>query len=260
MSITDAIDTQLARLRTRYARTPLPRFFAWWGRELVALFAGALARVDLAERSDALLLEAQGRRADGAGAIRRAARANSAASRSLNRSTCRRRSSCVCASSSTIRICAVSIAFRAERTLRRMITFCRPRRKIICARCSPSRWIGRRRSRPIRSISTIASRSRSGGSQSADRTRRVPARAARQRNQREDRRRRRRARRRGLLARTGRAVSAAGLNLLPPERRAQARESAPAHESRAGRAAAMVLLITVMLTVARQPRNRRSRR
>ncbi len=59
MSITDAIDTQLARLRTRYARTPLPRFFTWWGRELVALLP-ARWRALLSERSDALLLEAQG--------------------------------------------------------------------------------------------------------------------------------------------------------------------------------------------------------
>ena len=58
MSITDAIDIQLARLRTRYARTPIPRFFAWWGRELVALLP-ARWRALLAERSDALLLEAQ---------------------------------------------------------------------------------------------------------------------------------------------------------------------------------------------------------
>jgi general secretion pathway protein L len=57
-SITDALDIQLARLRTRYARTPLPRFFAWWMRELVALLP-ARWRALLAERSDALLLENQ---------------------------------------------------------------------------------------------------------------------------------------------------------------------------------------------------------
>jgi general secretion pathway protein L len=59
MSITDAIDTQLARLRTRYARTPLPRFFSWWGRELVSLLPEHW-RAQLSERTDALLLEAQG--------------------------------------------------------------------------------------------------------------------------------------------------------------------------------------------------------
>lgn len=58
MPINDAIDTQLARLRTRYARTPLPRFFAWWGRELVSLLPERW-RAQLAERTDALLLEAQ---------------------------------------------------------------------------------------------------------------------------------------------------------------------------------------------------------
>jgi general secretion pathway protein L len=59
MSITDALDIQLARLRTRYARTPLPRFFAWWGRELAALLPPRWHAM-LAERSDALLLENQG--------------------------------------------------------------------------------------------------------------------------------------------------------------------------------------------------------
>ncbi|MDR3389265.1 MAG: PilN domain-containing protein [Rudaea sp.] len=59
MSITDALDIQLARLRTRYARTPLPRFLAWWGRELAALLPQRWHAL-LAERSDALLLENQG--------------------------------------------------------------------------------------------------------------------------------------------------------------------------------------------------------
>jgi general secretion pathway protein L len=34
MSVTSAIDVQLARLRVRYASSPLPKFFAWWAREL----------------------------------------------------------------------------------------------------------------------------------------------------------------------------------------------------------------------------------
>ena len=59
MSITDALDIQLARLRTRYARTPLPRFLAWWGRELAAMLPQRWHAM-LAERSDALLLENQG--------------------------------------------------------------------------------------------------------------------------------------------------------------------------------------------------------
>ncbi len=56
MTITDALDIQLARLRTRYARTPLPRFFAWWGRELAGLLPQRWHAM-LAERSDALLVE-----------------------------------------------------------------------------------------------------------------------------------------------------------------------------------------------------------
>ena len=60
MTLTEALDLQLARLRTRYARTPLPRFFAWWGGELAALLP-ARWRGLLAERDDALLLDAVGR-------------------------------------------------------------------------------------------------------------------------------------------------------------------------------------------------------
>jgi general secretion pathway protein L len=60
MTITQALDIRLARLRTRYARTPLPRFFAWWARELVSLLP-ARWRALLAERSDALLLGISGR-------------------------------------------------------------------------------------------------------------------------------------------------------------------------------------------------------
>jgi general secretion pathway protein L len=59
MTPTQAIDNQLARLRMRYARTPLPRFFAWWGRELVSLLP-ARWRALLAERAEALLLEIRG--------------------------------------------------------------------------------------------------------------------------------------------------------------------------------------------------------
>lgn len=60
MTFTEALDIQLARLRTRYARTPLPRFFAWWGHEL-ALLLPARWRGLLAERADALLLDVAGR-------------------------------------------------------------------------------------------------------------------------------------------------------------------------------------------------------
>lgn len=60
MTLTEALDLQLARLRTRYARTPLPHFFAWWGQELVALLP-ARWRGLLAERADALLLDVAAR-------------------------------------------------------------------------------------------------------------------------------------------------------------------------------------------------------
>jgi len=60
MTITQALDIRLARLRTRYARTPLPRFFAWWGHELASLLP-ARWRALLAERSDALLFGVAGR-------------------------------------------------------------------------------------------------------------------------------------------------------------------------------------------------------
>jgi len=56
MNITDALDIQLSRIRSRYARTSLPRFFSWWGRELAALLPQRW-RALLAERSDALLLQ-----------------------------------------------------------------------------------------------------------------------------------------------------------------------------------------------------------
>jgi general secretion pathway protein L len=60
MTITQALDIRLARLRTRYARTPLPRFLAWWGRELASLLPARWHAL-LAEQSDALLLGCQGR-------------------------------------------------------------------------------------------------------------------------------------------------------------------------------------------------------
>jgi len=60
MTLTEALDTQLARLRTRYARSPLPRFFAWWFGELAALLPQRWRGL-LAERDDALLLATIGR-------------------------------------------------------------------------------------------------------------------------------------------------------------------------------------------------------
>jgi len=56
MTLTDAIDTQLARLRVRYAKTPLPRFFSWWFGELVGLLPEQWRSL-VAERAEELLIE-----------------------------------------------------------------------------------------------------------------------------------------------------------------------------------------------------------
>ena len=50
------LDRKLARLRTRLAKTPLPGFFAWWGRQLVACLP-ARWRVLMEERSESLLID-----------------------------------------------------------------------------------------------------------------------------------------------------------------------------------------------------------
>mgnify|MGYP001256747002 CR=1 FL=1 len=52
----ESLARQLARLRTRLAKTPLPRFFAWWGSQLLACLPERW-RKRLAGRSEALLLE-----------------------------------------------------------------------------------------------------------------------------------------------------------------------------------------------------------
>jgi general secretion pathway protein L len=54
--VNPTLDRQIARLRMRLARTPLPRFFAWWGSQLLACLP-ARWRAVLAERSESLLLE-----------------------------------------------------------------------------------------------------------------------------------------------------------------------------------------------------------
>lgn len=54
--VNPALDRQLARLRTRLAKTPLPGFFAWWGRELLACLPERWRKV-LSERSESLLLD-----------------------------------------------------------------------------------------------------------------------------------------------------------------------------------------------------------
>jgi general secretion pathway protein L len=56
MAILDALEPQLVRLRASYAKTPLPRFFAWWGRELMACLPQRW-REALAERTELLLLD-----------------------------------------------------------------------------------------------------------------------------------------------------------------------------------------------------------
>ncbi|UXI67785.1 PilN domain-containing protein [Tahibacter amnicola] len=59
MAILDVLEPQLVRLRARYAKTPLPRFFAWWAGELVSLLP-AKWRAALAEGREALLLHTDG--------------------------------------------------------------------------------------------------------------------------------------------------------------------------------------------------------
>jgi general secretion pathway protein L len=57
--VNPVIDRQLARLRTRLAKTPLPGFFAWWGRQLVACLPPRW-RTLVEERSESLLLDLHG--------------------------------------------------------------------------------------------------------------------------------------------------------------------------------------------------------
>lgn len=66
MAILDVLEPQLVRLRARYAKTPLPRFFAWWGGELLS-FLPASWRAALAEGRESLLLHV----ADGQLVLRR---------------------------------------------------------------------------------------------------------------------------------------------------------------------------------------------
>lgn len=58
MAISDALDIQLSRLRVRYAKTPLPRFFAWWKGELLGLLPERW-RTFVSERAEELLIDAQ---------------------------------------------------------------------------------------------------------------------------------------------------------------------------------------------------------
>src|SRR5580765_4978568 len=57
MSVTNAIDTQLARLRLRYANSGLPKFFSWWAGQLANLLP-ARWRELFAEGAQELLVDA----------------------------------------------------------------------------------------------------------------------------------------------------------------------------------------------------------
>lgn len=54
MTAADQLSQSMSRLRARYAQTPLPRFLAWWGRELRACLPERWRRLLAAE--DALLV------------------------------------------------------------------------------------------------------------------------------------------------------------------------------------------------------------
>lgn len=56
---TELLDRQLIRLRTSFAKTPIPGFFHWWGSELLRCLPQRWREL-LAERSDTLLLEREG--------------------------------------------------------------------------------------------------------------------------------------------------------------------------------------------------------
>ncbi|MCR6702566.1 MAG: PilN domain-containing protein [Dokdonella sp.] len=55
----ETLDRQLARLRTRLAKTPLPAFFAWWGESLLACLPQRWRDL-IADRNETLLLGQQG--------------------------------------------------------------------------------------------------------------------------------------------------------------------------------------------------------
>ena len=58
-AVNPTLDRQLARLRTRLAKTPLPGFFAWWGRELLACLPERWRGL-IGQRSESLLLDLRG--------------------------------------------------------------------------------------------------------------------------------------------------------------------------------------------------------
>ncbi len=60
MATIEALDKGLVQLRMRYAKTPLPKFFSWWARELLACLPARWRNL-LAERSEPILIEKQDR-------------------------------------------------------------------------------------------------------------------------------------------------------------------------------------------------------
>ena len=52
----EALDRLLARLRMRLAKTPIPRFFSWWGTELLACLPERWRKL-IAGSNEALLVE-----------------------------------------------------------------------------------------------------------------------------------------------------------------------------------------------------------
>ena len=55
MAVFDLLSPPLSRLRARYAQTPLPRFFAWWGGELRALLPARWRKLLSVEDAQVLL-------------------------------------------------------------------------------------------------------------------------------------------------------------------------------------------------------------
>jgi len=55
--VNPTVDRLIARVRTRLAKTPLPRFFSWWGRELLACLPERW-RAFVSDRSESLLVGA----------------------------------------------------------------------------------------------------------------------------------------------------------------------------------------------------------
>jgi len=60
MAISATLDRELTRMRTRFAKSPVPRFFAWWGSELLGCLPASWREI-LVERSEPLLIETVGR-------------------------------------------------------------------------------------------------------------------------------------------------------------------------------------------------------